>query len=213
MKESKKQKDMFVKIPDNFTEQGLTLEQAYILGRVSRFNDGGLPYYESNKTLAKMMGKCESTVKHYIDELVKEGKLYKKSLPRKRLLSTKPLEGKNCPLVEGKNYPLVEGQNEPYESNKNIGESSMRVKINPYEGKNCPHERSKITHYKDNRIDKLIEETQNPKTKNKNKSLNDLTPEEKEESFKNESLSNEPIILSEEQKKTLEELERMIRGY
>lgn len=179
MKESKKQKDMFVKIPDNFTEQGLTLEQAYILGRVSRFNDGGLPYYESNKTLAKMMGKCESTVKHYIDELVKEGKLYKKSLPRKRLLSTKPLEGKNCPLVEGKNYPLVEGQNEPYESNKNIGESSMRVKINPYEGKNCPHERSKITHYKDNRIDKLIEETQKPKSRSTN--LNDLTTEEREE--------------------------------
>lgn len=187
MKESKKQKDMFVKIPDNFTEQGLTLEQAYILGRVSRFNDGGLPYYESNKTLAKMMGKCESTVKHYIDELVKEGKLYKKSLPRKRLLSTKPLEGKNCPLVEGKNYPLVEGQNEPYESNKNIGESSMRVKINPYEGKNCPHERSKITHYKDNRIDKLIEETQKPKNRSTN--LNDLTPIEKEELLK-EAIEN-----------------------
>lgn len=211
MKETRKQKDAFVKIQDNFTEQGLTLEQAYILGRVSRFNDGGLPYYESNKTLAKMMGKCESTVKHYIDELVKEGKLYKKSLPRKRLLSTKPLEGKNYPLVEGKNYPLVEGQNEPYESNKNIGESSMRVKINPYEGKNCPHERAKITHYKDNRIDKRIEETQNPK--NRSTSLNEPIPEEKEGSFKNESLSNEPIILSEEQKKTLEELERMIRGY
>ncbi|MBD9190424.1 MAG: hypothetical protein EGQ25_06060 [Catenibacterium mitsuokai] len=187
MKETRKQKDMFVKIPDNFTEQGLTLEQAYILGRVSRFNDGGLPYYESNKTLAKMMGKCESTVKHYIDELVKEGKLYKKSLPRKRLLSTKPLEGKNCPLVEGKNYPLVEGQNEPYESNKNIGESSMRVKINPYEGKNCPHERSKITHYKDNRIDKLIEETQKPKNRSTN--LNDLTPIEKEELLK-EAIEN-----------------------
>lgn len=187
MQESRKQKDMFVKIPDNFTEQGLTLEQAYILGRVSRFNDGGLPYYESNKTLAKMMGKCESTVKHYIDELVKEGKLYKKSLPRKRLLSTKPLEGKNCPLVEGKNYPLVEGQNEPYESNKNIGESSMRVKINSYEGKNCPHERSKITHYKDNRIDKLIEETQKPKNRSTN--LNDLTPIEKEELLK-EAIEN-----------------------
>ena len=203
MQENRKQNDMFVKIPDNFTEQGLTLEQAYILGRVSRFNDGGLPYYESNKTLAKMMGKCESTVKHYIDELVKEGKLYKKSLPRKRLLSTKPLEGKNYPLVEGKNYP--------HESNESIGKTSMRAKNNPYEGKNYPHERAKITHYKENRIDKRIEETQNPKNRSTN--LNDLTPEEKEESFKNESVSNEPIILSEEQKKTLEELERMIRGY
>lgn len=187
MRENRKQNDMFVKIPDNFTEQGLTLEQAYILERVLRFNDGGLPYYESNKTLAKMMGKCESTVKHYIDELVKEGKLYKKSLPRKRLLSTKPLEGKNCPLVEGKNYPLVEGQNKPYESNKNIGESSMRVKINPYEGKNCPHERSKITHYKDNRIDKRIEE--NPNTKNRSTDLNDLSLDEQVELLE-EALEN-----------------------
>lgn len=179
MRENRKQNDMFVKIPDNFTEQGLTLEQAYILERVLRFNDGGLPYYESNKTLAKIMGKCESTVKHYIDELVKEGKLYKKSLPRKRLLSTKPLEGKNYPLVEGKNYP--------HESNESIGKTSMRVKNNPYEGKNYPHERAKITHYKDNRIDKRIEENPNPK--NKSTDFNNLTPEEKEKILK-EALEN-----------------------
>lgn len=63
----------------------------------------------------------------------------------------------------------------------------MRVKINPYEGKNCPHERSKITHYKDNRIDKLIEETQKPKNRSTN--LNDLTPIEKEELLK-EAIEN-----------------------
>lgn len=181
MRENRKQKDMFVKIPDNFTEHGLTLEQAYILGRVSRFNDGGLPYYESNKTLAEMMGKCESTIKHYIDELVKEGKLYKKSLPRKRLLSIEPFNDgiHREPLLEGKNYPLLEGENYPNESNESIGGTSMRVKNNPYEGKKQPHERAKITHYKDNRIDKLIEETQKPK--NRSTSLNDLTPTKKEE--------------------------------
>ena len=57
MKENRKQKDIFVKIPDDFRKQELTLEQAYIKGRVSRFNDGGLLYYESNKTLSKIMGK------------------------------------------------------------------------------------------------------------------------------------------------------------
>lgn len=82
MQESRKQKDMFVKIPDNFTEQGLTLEHAYIYWHVARFNDGGLPYYESNKTLAEIMGKSESTVKRYIDELVKEGHLYRKTRTR-----------------------------------------------------------------------------------------------------------------------------------
>ena len=92
MQENKKQKDMFVKIPDNFTEQGLTLEHAYIVARVARFNDVGSPYYESNKTISKVMGKSETTVKRYIDELVKNGHLYRKTRPRKRLLSVKPFD-------------------------------------------------------------------------------------------------------------------------
>lgn len=173
MKETRKQKDMFVKIPDNFTEQGLTLEHAYIYWRVARFNDGGLPYYESNKTLAEIMGKSESTVKRYIDELVKEGHLYRKTRTRKRLLSIKPF-----------NYEV---QNEPYESNKSIGESSMRFKMNPYEYQNEPYEGVKMNYYKDNRIDKRIEETQN--TKNRSTDFNNLTPEEKEKTLK-EALEN-----------------------
>lgn len=169
MQENSKQKDTFVKIPDGFREQGLTLELAYIYWRVARFNDGGLPYYESNKTLAEIMGKSESTVKRYIDELVKEGHLYRKTRTRKRLLSINPFnyEVQNEPYkgYEVQNEPLLEGQNEPYESNKSIGESSMRVKMNPCEYQNEPHEGFKMNHYKDNRIDKLIEENQNTKSK------------------------------------------------
>lgn len=173
MQESRKQKDMFVKIPDNFTEQGLTLEHAYIYWRVARFNDGGLPYYESNKTLAEIMGKSESTVKRYIDELVKEGHLYRKTRTRKRLLSIKPF-----------NYKV---QNEPYEGNESIGKSSMRFKMSPYEYQNEPYEGVKMNYYKDNRIDKRIEETQN--TKNRSTDFNNLTPEEKEKTLK-EALEN-----------------------
>lgn len=191
MQENRKQKDMFVKIPDNFTEQGLTLEQAYILERVARFNEGGLLYYESNKTLSKIMGRSESTVKRYIDELVKKGHLYRKTRTRKRLLSIKPFnyEGQNEPYkgYEVQNEPLVEGQNEPYESNKSIGESSMRFKMNSNIGQNEPHEGFKMNHYKDNRIDKLIEK--NPNTKNRSTDLNNLTPEEKEERLR-EALEN-----------------------
>lgn len=191
MKETRKQKDMFVKIPDNFTEQGLTLEHAYIYWRVARFNDGGLPYYESNKTLAKIMGKGETTVKRYIDELVKKGHLYRKTRTRKRLLSIKPFnyEVQNEPYkgYEVQNEPLLEVQNEPYESNKSIGESSIRFKMNPYKYQNEPYEGVKMNHYKDNRIDKLIEETQKPKNRSAN--LNDLTPIEKEELLK-EAIEN-----------------------
>ena len=184
MQESRKQKDMFVKIPDNFTEQGLTLEQVYIKGRVERFNNVGLPYYESNKTLAKIMGKCETTVKRYIDDLVKKGHLYRKTRTRKRLLSIKPFdyEGQNEPYkgYEVQNEPLLEVQNEPYESNKSIGESSMRFKMNPYEYQNEPYEGVKMNHYKEERKEERKEE-ENPNTKNRNSSLNDLTTEEREE--------------------------------
>ncbi len=184
MRENRKQKDMFVKIPDNFTEQGLTLEQAYILGRVSRLNNVGLPYYESNKTIANVMGKSESTVKRYIDELVKNGHLYRKTRTRKRLLSIKPFnyEGQNEPYkgYGVQNEPLLEGQNKPYESNKSIGESSMRFKMNSNIGQNEPHEGFKMNHYKEERKEER-KEKRNPNAKNRSTSLNDLTPKEKEE--------------------------------
>lgn len=192
MQESRKQKDMFVKIPDNFTEQGLTLEQVYIKGRVERFNNVGLPYYESNKTLAKIMGKGETTVKRYIDELVKKGHLYRKTRTRKRLLSIKPFdyEGQNEPYkgYEVQNEPLLEVQNEPYESNKSIGESSMRFKMNPYEYQNEPYEGFKMNHYKEERKEERKEE-ENPNPKNRSTDFNNLTPEEKEKTLK-EALEN-----------------------
>lgn len=192
MKESRKQKDIFVKIPDSFREQGLTLEQAYIKGRVSRFNHGGLLYYESNKTLSKIMGKSESTVRRAIDGLVKEGYLYKKTLPRKRLLSTKPFnsEVQNEPnknnngvhreqLLDGHNEQLIDVHREHHESNKNASESSMVFTENITGVHREHHEPFTENNYKDNRIDKLIEENPNPKNRSSN--LNDLTPEEKEE--------------------------------
>lgn len=192
MKESRKQKDIFVKIPDSFREQGLTLEQAYIKGRVSRFNHGGLLYYESNKTLSKIMGKSESTVRRAIDGLVKEGYLYKKTLPRKRLLSTKPFnsEVQNEPnknnngvhreqLLDGHNEQLIDVHREHHESNKNTSESSIVFTENITGVHREHHEPFTENTYKDNRIDKLIEENPNPKNRSSN--LNDLPPEEKEE--------------------------------
>ena len=138
MQENRKQKNKYVIIYDDFREQGLTLEQAYIKGRVERFNNVGSPYYESNKTLHEVTGKSESTVRRAIDGLVKEGHLYRKSLPRKRLLSTKPFnsEVQNEPnknnngvhreqLLDGHNEQLVDVHREHHESNKNASESSM----------------------------------------------------------------------------------------
>ena len=184
MQENSKQKNKYVIIYDDFRKKGLTLVKAYILGRVSRFNNVGSPYYESNKTLSKAMGISESTVKRAIDELVKEGILYRKSLPRKRLLSTKPFnnEGHGEPLVEGHGEPLVEGHGEPHENNNGVGQTPKGFMVNRKGVHGEPHERVMVNHYKiEDKIEDKEEKNQNPKTKNKNKSLNDLTPEEKAE--------------------------------
>lgn len=168
MQENRKQKNKYVIIYDDFREKGLTLVKAYILGRVSRFNNVGSPYYESNKTLSKAMGISESTVKRAIDELVKEGILYRKSLPRKRLLSTKPFnnEGHGEPLVEGHGEPLVEGHGEPHENNNGVGQTPKGFMVNHKEVHGEPHERVMVNHYKiEDKIEDKIEENQNTKSK------------------------------------------------
>lgn len=182
MKETRKQKNKYVIIYDDFREKGLTLVKAYILGRVSRFNNVGSPYYESNKTLSKAMGISESTVKRAIDELVKEGILYRKSLPRKRLLSTKPFNN------EGHGEPLVEGHGEPHENNNGVGQTPKGFMVNRKEVHGEPHERVMVNHYKiEDKIEDKEEEKQS--AKNRSSNLNDLTPEEKEELLK-EAIEN-----------------------
>lgn len=90
---------MIVKINDNFTEQGLTLEEAYILARVRYYEDEELQYYESNETIAKIIGKSISTVRRAVDSLVNKGYLNKKVLGRRRILSINSVH--NEQLLEG----------------------------------------------------------------------------------------------------------------
>lgn len=160
MQENRKQKNKYVIIYDDFREQGLTLVKAYIVGRVSRFNNVGSPYYESNKTLSKAIGISESTVKRAIDELVKEGKLYRKSLPRKRLLSTKPFNDE----VHGE--PLVEGHGEPHKNNNVVGQTLKGFMVNHKGVHGEPHERVMVNHYKiEDKIEDKEEKHQNTKSK------------------------------------------------
>lgn len=190
MQENRKQKNKYVIIYDDFREQGLTLVKAYIVGRVSRFNNVGSPYYESNKTLSKAMGISESTVKRAIDELVKEGILYRKSLPRKRLLSTKPFNNEvhGEPLVEGHTEPLVEGHGEPHENNNVVGQTPKGFMVNHKGVHGEPHERFMVNHYKiEDKIEDKIEENQNPKNRSTN--LNDL-PLDKQVELLEEALEN-----------------------
>lgn len=190
MQENRKQKNKYVIIYDDFREQGLTLVKAYIVGRVSRFNNVGSPYYESNKTLSKAMGISESTVKRAIDELVKEGILYRKSLPRKRLLSTKPFNNEvhGEPLVEGHTEPLVEGHGEPHENNNVVGQTPKGFMVNHKGVHGEPHERVMVNHYKiEDKIEDKIEENPNPKNRSTN--LNDL-PLDKQVKLLEEALEN-----------------------
>lgn len=201
MQENRKQKNKYVIIYDDFREQGLTLEQAYIKGRVERFNNVGSPYYESNKTLHEVTGKSESTVRRAIDGLVKEGHLYRKSLPRKRLLSTKPFnsEVQNEPnknnngvhreqLLDGHNEQLVDVHREHHESNKNANESSMVFTENNTGVHREHHEPFTENTYKiEDKIEDKIEENPNPKNRSTN--LNDLPLDKQVELFE-EALEN-----------------------
>lgn len=200
-KKTENKKNKYVIIYDDFREQGLTLEQAYIKGRVERFNNVGSPYYESNKTLHEVTGKSESTVRRAIDGLVKEGHLYRKSLPRKRLLSTKPFnsEVQNEPnknnngvhreqLLDGHNEQLVDVHREHHESNKNASESSMVFTENNKGVHREQHEPFTENTYKiEDKIEDKIEENPNPKNRSTN--LNDL-PLDKQVELLEEALEN-----------------------
>lgn len=108
----------FVIINDSFLENGLTLEEAYILGRVRSFENNGLSYYESNETIAKLIGKSKSTVKKAINELVEKGYLNKEARKRSRLLST------NIEVVEKPNIGVVEKPHIGVKSEPSINELS-----------------------------------------------------------------------------------------
>lgn len=98
--------EKFVIINDSFLENGLTLEEAYILGRVKSFENNGLTYYESNETIAKLIGKSKSTVKKAINNLIFKGYLNKEVRKRSRLLSTSEVVVKK-PHIGGKSEPSI----------------------------------------------------------------------------------------------------------
>lgn len=117
---------MIVKINDDFTEHGLTLEEAYILERVKYYDDEEIPCIESNLTIAKIMGKSESTVKRTIESLIKKGYLTKETVRRTRILTTS--KGQNEPNRVQNDLNRV--QNEPSNGHIELNEESKHSSIN-----------------------------------------------------------------------------------
>lgn len=78
---------MILKIEDDFVEQGLTLEEAFILARVQYYEDEETPCIESNLTIAKMIGKSESTTRRAIESLIEKGYLNRSIVRKTRILS------------------------------------------------------------------------------------------------------------------------------
>lgn len=118
--------EKFVIINDSFLENGLTLEEAYILGRVKSFENNGLTYYESNETIAKLIGKSKSTVKKAINNLILKGYLNKEVRKRSRLLSTSEVvvEKPNIVVVE---KPHIGGKSEPSINELSAEEKARRL--------------------------------------------------------------------------------------
>ena len=71
----------------------MTLEEAYILGRVKAFSDEHLIYRETNESIAKAIGKSVKSVKNWINSLVKKGYLRKEHQGRCRMLYSTDKKG------------------------------------------------------------------------------------------------------------------------
>ena len=78
--------EKFILVDNDFIEKGLTLDEAYILGRVRTNADFTNVFHETNEEIAKAMGKSVSSVKRCINNLVKKGYLRKEHNWRCRML-------------------------------------------------------------------------------------------------------------------------------
>lgn len=78
--------EKFILVDKYFVEKGLTLEEAYILGRVKSLSDENLIYRETNESIANAMGKSVRSVKNWINSLAKKGYLRKEYDGRCRML-------------------------------------------------------------------------------------------------------------------------------
>ena len=194
----KERQEPFYKVYRKDCGRGLNPKELLIISLVKSYEDDNKKFFMSNEYISKEIGLTKRAVQNNINKLVGKGELFKKEVRDNsrgqanciRILSTKPLE----PSAE-----TAYGNTEP---SADFAQKRMQILQEP-SAENAPYNNSYNKNY--------YKKSENPK--NRSTDLNNLTPIEKEESFKNESLSSEPIILSEEQKKTLEELERMIRGY
>lgn len=196
--QEKERQEPFYKVYRKDCGRGLNPKELLIISLVKSYEDDNKKFFMSNEYISKEIGLTKRAVQNNINKLVGKGELFKKEVRDNsrgqanciRILSTKPLE----PSAE-----TAYGNTEP---SADFAQKRVQILQEP-SAENAPYNNSYNKNY--------YKKSENPK--NRSTDLNNLTPIEKEESFKNESLSSEPIILSEEQKKTLEELERMIRGY
>ena len=196
--QEKERQEPFYKVYRKDCGRGLNPKELLIISLVKSYEDDNKKFFMSNEYISKEIGLTKRAVQNNINKLVGKGELFKKEVRDNsrgqanciRILSTKPLE----PSAE-----TAYGNTEP---SADFAQKRMQILQEP-SAENAPYNNSYNKNY--------YKKSENPK--NRSTDLNNLTPEEKEESFKNEPLSNEPIVLSEEQEKTKEELERLIRGY
>ena len=207
--QEKERQEPFYKVYRKDCGRGLNPKELLIISLVKSYEDDNKKFFMSNEYISKEIGLTKRAVQNNINKLVGKGELFKKEVRDNsrgqanciRILSTKPLEP-SAETAYGNTEPSAETAYGNTEPSADFAQKRMQILQEP-SAENAPYNNSYNKNY--------YKKSENPK--NRSTDLNNLTLEEKEESFKNESLSNKPIILSEEQKKTLEELERMIRGY
>ena len=120
--------EKFILVDKDFAEKGLTLEEAYILGRVKSLSDGNLIYRETNESIANAMGKSVRAVKNWINSLVEKGYLKREYRTKNTRYLTVNIDSvKN--LCSAKNAYAENAHAELEEETSSINELPLEEKV------------------------------------------------------------------------------------
>ena len=175
--QEKERQEPFYKVYRKDCGRGLNPKELLIISLVRSYEDDNKPFFMSNEYISKEIGLCKRTVQKTINELVGKGELFKKEVRDNargqanciRILSTKPIK-EGVSIACGSNKPSAEnayGNTEPSAENA----QKRMQKLQEAHAETAPYNKNYNNSY--------YNKSENPK--NRSTSLNDLTPEKREE--------------------------------
>ena len=186
--QEKERQEPFYKVYRKDCGRGLNPKELLIISLVRSYEDDNKPFFMSNEYISKEIGLCKRTVQKTINELVGKGELFKKEVRDNargqanciRILSTKPIK-EGVSIACGSNKPSAEnayGNTEPSAENA-YGNTEPSAENAQKRMQKLQEAHAETAPYNKNYNNSYYNKSENPK--NRSTSLNDLTPEKREE--------------------------------